>query len=33
VQSDTGQIGGTFLNGVITNPPEPESMTLPTEGT
>jgi len=26
VKSDTGQIGGTYENGVITNPPEPEIL-------
>ena len=24
VKSDTGQIGGTYANGVITNPPQPK---------
>ena len=24
VKSDTGEIGGTYENGVITNPPQPE---------
>ena len=24
VKSETGQIGGTYADGVITNPPEPE---------
>jgi hypothetical protein len=26
VKSDTGQMGGTYENGVITNPPEPEPI-------
>jgi hypothetical protein len=26
VASNTGQIGGTYENGVITNPPEPEIL-------
>jgi len=26
VKSDTGQIGGTYENGVITNPPDPEPI-------
>jgi hypothetical protein len=26
VASDEGQIGGTYANGIITNPPEPEPM-------
>jgi len=26
VKSDTGEIGGTYENGVITNPPEPEPI-------
>jgi hypothetical protein len=26
VKSDEGQIGGTYENGVITNPPEPEIL-------
>jgi hypothetical protein len=30
VKSDTGQIGGTYANGVITNPPQPEPITLGT---
>ena len=28
VKSDTGQIGGTYADGVITNPPEPELVEL-----
>ena len=28
VKSDIGQIGGTYADGVITNPPEPEKITL-----
>jgi hypothetical protein len=26
VKSDTGQIGGTYADGVITNPPQPEPI-------
>ena len=32
VQSDTGQIGGTYAGGVITNPPDPEPMAFSIEG-
>jgi hypothetical protein len=28
VKSDTGEIGGTYENGVITNPPQPEPILL-----
>jgi hypothetical protein len=28
VKSDTGQIGGTYADGVITNPPQPELVEL-----
>jgi hypothetical protein len=28
VKSDDGQIGGTYANGVITNPPPPEPIPL-----
>lgn len=28
VKSDTGEIGGTYENGVITNPPQPEPIIL-----
>jgi len=28
VKSDTGQIGGTYNNGTITNPPQPEVIIL-----
>ena len=28
IKSDTGQIGGTYENGVITNPPEPKPIIL-----
>ena len=30
VKSDTGQIGGTYANGVITNPPQPDPILLGT---
>ena len=30
VKSDTGQIGGTYANGVITNLPEPDKIILGT---
>jgi hypothetical protein len=26
VKSDTGEIGGTYADGVITNPPQPEPI-------
>jgi hypothetical protein len=28
VKSDKGEIGGTYADGVITNPPQPEPITL-----
>jgi len=28
VKSDTGEIGGTYEDGVITNPPQPEPILL-----
>ena len=28
VPSETGQIGGTYANGIITNPPEPKPVLL-----
>lgn len=28
VKSDTGEIGGTYENGVIINPPQPEPIKL-----
>jgi hypothetical protein len=28
VKSDTGEIGGTYTDGVITNPPQPEPILL-----
>ncbi len=28
VKSDTGEIGGTYADGVITNPPQPEPTGL-----
>jgi hypothetical protein len=28
VASDDGQVGGTYENGTITNPPQPESMLI-----
>ena len=28
VKSDIGQIGGTYADGVITNPPQPEILPL-----
>jgi hypothetical protein len=28
VKSDTGQIGGTYADGVITNPPQPQPILL-----
>ena len=30
VKSDTGEIGGTYADGVITNPPQPEPF-IPTD--
>jgi glucosamine 6-phosphate synthetase-like amidotransferase/phosphosugar isomerase protein len=30
VKSDIGQIGGTYANGVITNPPQPQPILLGT---
>lgn len=30
VKSDAGEIGGTYANGVITNPPQPEPILLGT---
>lgn len=31
VKSDDGQIGGTYADGVITNPPQPEPIILGVE--
>jgi hypothetical protein len=28
VKSDTGEIGGTYTDGVITNPPQPDPILL-----
>lgn len=28
VKSDTGQMGGTYADGVITNPPQPDSIII-----
>jgi hypothetical protein len=30
VKSDTGQMGGTYADGVITNPPQPDPIILGT---